>query len=211
MALQAPTKFLSSIGKEKVSKVIWDSGASVSISHCKSDFVGDLNPPPIFVKLKGLAKGLKIEGMGYVMWAVLDTRGMLRMLKLPAYYVPKTPVRLLSTTSLLQTYGGETIHMEPHQLTLSGDPNDFTRGAVVVHTDPSNNLPTCQIYSYGEPDRAVEALSTTLSVVSDENANLTEAQKELLRWHFRLGHLAFQKVQFLMRFGVLASSKNNAV
>jgi hypothetical protein len=77
MALQAPTKFLSSIGKEKVSKVIWDSGASVSISHCKSDFVGDLNPPPIFVKLKGLAKGLKIKGMGYMMWSVLDTRGML--------------------------------------------------------------------------------------------------------------------------------------
>jgi hypothetical protein len=207
MALQAPIKFVSSIGKEQVSKVIWDLGASVSFSCCKSDFVGELNPPPIFVKLKGLAKGLKIKGMGYVMWAVLDMKGMLRMLKLPAYYVPKTPVHLLSTTSLLQTYEGETIHMEPHQLTLSGDPNDFTHGAVVVHSDPCNNLPTCQIYSYGNPDRAVEALSTTLSVVSNENANLTEAQKELLCWHFRLGHLAFQKAQFLMRSGVLALSK----
>jgi hypothetical protein len=129
------------------------------------------------------------------------------MLKLPAYYVPKTPVRLLSTTSLLQTYTGETILLEPHQLTLSGDPNDFTRGSVIVRTDASNNLPTCQIYSYGQPDKAVEALSATLIVVSDDNANLTEGQKELLRWHFRLGHLSFVKVQFLMRSGVLASSK----
>jgi hypothetical protein len=207
MALQAPVKFASSLGKEQVSKVIWDSCASISISDCKSDFVGKMSPPPMFVKLKGLAKGLRIEGMGYVMWAALDTKCMLRMLKLPAYYVPKTPVRLLSTTSLLQTYTGETILLEPHQLTLSGDPNDFTRGSVIVRTDASNNLPTCQIYSYGQPDKAVEALSAMLTVVSDDNANLTEGQKELLHWHFRMGHLSFVKVQFLMRSGVLAPSK----
>ena len=102
MALQAPIKFQSAIGNEHVSKVIWDSGASISITHCNSDFIGEMGPAPMCVRLKGLAKGLKIQGMGHVMWAILDTHGMLRRLKLPAYYVPRSPVRLLSTTSFLQ-------------------------------------------------------------------------------------------------------------
>ena len=42
------------------------------------------------------------------------------MIKVPAYLVSKIKVRLLSTTSLLQTYPDETITIEAHQLTLSG-------------------------------------------------------------------------------------------
>jgi hypothetical protein len=53
---------------------------------------------------------------------------------------------------------------------------------------------------------AGNGLSATLSVVSLENSNLSEPEKELLlRWHFRLGHLGFRKMQFLMRTGVLAT------
>jgi hypothetical protein len=88
--------------------------------------------------------------------------------------------------------------MEPHQLTLRGTQGEFTRSSVTVHVDPSNNLPTCPIFSYGESDKAVEALATTISVVSDANLNLSEPEKELLRWHFRLGHLSFRKIQFLL-------------
>jgi hypothetical protein len=52
----------------------------------------------------------------------------------------------------------------------------------------------------------VYALSALL-VVGLENNNLSEAHKELLRWHFRLGHLGFAKIQFLMRSGVLATTQ----
>jgi Reverse transcriptase (RNA-dependent DNA polymerase)/GAG-pre-integrase domain len=210
MALQAPLKFATSMGNtEKVYKIIWDSGCSISVSHDKSDFVGELQPPPLYIKLTGLAKGLKIDGVGHVAWSVLDTKGMLRTLKLPAYYVPKSPVRLLSTTSFLQTHSPETIHMEEHQLTVSGVPGDFTRGSVTVRVDPTNNLPTCQVYSNPDSEKAIEALSATLSVVSNANMNLSEPEKELLRWHHRLGHLSFRKIQFLMRSGVLANTKAN--
>jgi len=41
--------------------------------------------------------------------------------------------------------------------------------------------------------------SVCLSLIEDQNQNLTSAQKELLLWHFRLGHLSFQHVQWLMR------------
>jgi hypothetical protein len=67
MALQAPIKFATAIGKEKVSKIISDStSCSISVSHNKNDFVGKLHPAPFYIKLTGLAKGLKIEGVGHV-------------------------------------------------------------------------------------------------------------------------------------------------
>ena len=131
------------------------------------------------------------------------------MLKLPAYYVPQSPVCLLSMTSLLQTYLGETILMQPHEITLSGLAHDPLRNPVVVHVDPTNNLPTSQIYHYEVPEKAIEALATTLTVVSNNNINLSEPQKELLRWHYRLGHLSFRKIQFIMRTGVLSRSSAN--
>ena len=46
------------------------------------------------------------------------------------------------------------------------------------------------------------------SVVSLQNQNLSEPQKELLRWHYRLGHVGFRTNQFIMRTGALASSES---
>jgi hypothetical protein len=41
--------------------------------------------------------------------------------------------------------------------------------------------------------------SVCISLIVDQNQNLSSAQKELLLWHFRLGHLSFQHIQWLMR------------
>ena len=54
---------------------------------------------------------------------------------------------------------------------------------------------------------ATEALSAMISTVDESNLNLNEHEKELLRWHQRLGHLGFRKIQLLMRSGVLAHSE----
>jgi GAG-pre-integrase domain len=40
------------------------------------------------------------------------------------------------------------------------------------------------------------------------NANLSDAQRELLRWHQKLGHVSYQRVQFLMRSGVLCHTES---
>jgi hypothetical protein len=40
MALQAPAHFRNSMSKESTFPVIWDSGASLSVSPTKDDFVG---------------------------------------------------------------------------------------------------------------------------------------------------------------------------
>jgi len=41
------------------------------------------------------------------------------------------------------------------------------------------------------------------SVLSDNNKNLSALQKELLRWHYRLGHVNFQTLQWIGRQRIL--------
>ena len=101
VALQAPSRFRSTLKSDSTFSVIWDSGASITISPNKEDFDGPILKPSTITQLKGIAKGLQIEGQGHFKWSFHDAYGNLRTLKLPAYYVPKVRVRLLSTTSLL--------------------------------------------------------------------------------------------------------------
>jgi hypothetical protein len=143
------------------------------------------------------------------MWAVLDTSGHLRALKVPAYYVPQARVRLLSTTSLLQSYPGETINMEAHQLTpLSGtNGSNQSRNPVVARVNPTNNLPMTTSYLYSDVGSAPAALNAIVTTISAENMNLSKAQKELVCWHNRLGHISYKRIQGLVRSGTLAHSK----
>lgn len=208
MALQEPACMRSALGaRANTSPIIWDSGASISISPDPNDFDGTLTSPGTITRLKGIARGLQIKGQGQVTWAIHDTEGNLRMIQVPAFYVPDIKVRLLSTTSLLQTYSDETIKVESHRLTLSGVEGDRTRGTVVALVNLQNNLPTSEAYSANDPFKAASILIATISEVSNANHNLSEAEKELLRWHYKLGHIGFKKVQFLLRTGVLSQTE----
>jgi hypothetical protein len=114
------------------------------------------------------------------MWTVLDTSGQLRALNFPAYYVPQARVRLLSTTSLLQSYPSETINIEAHQLTFSGTVGIERQNSVVARVNPTNNLPMTTAYLYSDINLVPEALNAIISTVSAENINFSEAQKELV-------------------------------
>ena len=132
---------------------------------------------------------------------------MLRLLKLPAYYVPSAQVRLLGTSSLLQTYRGEALTGTDEHLRLSGVAGDTRRGPVTARINPANNLPMPFAYSYQALQVGAKAITTTVSEVSRANENLSEPEKELLCWHYRLGHPNLRRVQFLLRSGVLSCSK----
>jgi hypothetical protein len=41
------------------------------------------------------------------------------------------------------------------------------------------------------------------SIMSDRNKNLSTLQRELLRWHYCLGHINFQNLQWIGRQGIL--------
>ena len=77
---------------------------------------------------------------------------------------------------------------------------------VYVPINPASNLPTCAILP---PSKHAPpfALAGVLSEVHESNKNLTNPEKELLRWHQRLGHINFKQVKFLLNQGILAESQ----
>ena len=54
------------------------------------------------------------------------------------------------------------------------------------------------MYRMLEVASAIACLGQTISAVREENLNLSEAEKELLKWHYRLGHLSFRRIQSLL-------------
>lgn len=77
MVLQAPTKFRNAMKRCATLSVIRDYGASISLSPDKNDFVGPFKVPGVLTRLQGIAKGLRIEGQGNVLWSMHDTAGNL--------------------------------------------------------------------------------------------------------------------------------------
>ena len=87
-------------------KVLWDSGASISISNNRSDFV-EFSSNPVVSRCRGIGSNAKVEGQGIVEWNIKDVHGHIRVLRLRALFIPTSDVRLLSTADLLQAYSGE--------------------------------------------------------------------------------------------------------
>ena len=73
MALHAPARMRNALGAQaNTGPIIWDSGASISISPDPEDFNGTLTPPTgAITRLKGIARGLQIKDQGEVTWAHL--------------------------------------------------------------------------------------------------------------------------------------------
>jgi hypothetical protein len=143
------------------------------------------------------------------MYTFRDSTGMLRSIKTPGILCPKANVKLISTSATLKAYEPETIHLTAGELTLSGYSNsDLTTNSVIAQIDPQNNLPTSYAISHRSGVADIpKAYNATVETVDQANHNITPAKKEWLRWHFRLGHMSFRCIQFLMRSGILANSQ----
>ena len=75
--------------------VVLDTGASFSLTPFKSDFVGPLRRSEIST-LKGLSSTTTVEGIGTVEWTIRDVFGLVRTIRVSAYYVPSATIRLFS-------------------------------------------------------------------------------------------------------------------
>jgi hypothetical protein len=211
IACLSPSNFNAVIKAKENSKtfpLIWDTGASVCVKPDRQDFLSYEQSSDIH-EVKGLGgKKSSVVGQGQVLWSVHDTNGLLRHLSLKAYHIPQCKSRLISTNALLNTYKGEHLTVDTSSLQLSGLKGDTQRNPVIAFNHPDTNLPTTYAYRYGDSDTPETVLCNYVSTVHQENTNLSEAQKELLRWHQRLGHLAFKKIQHLMCTGVLSHTES---
>lgn len=187
--------------------LIWDTGASITVTPFKEDFVGAIQPPTERRFVRGLGSK-PIEGFGRVKYLVLDSKGWIRTIELPAIHVPSIPKRLLSTQQFAKAYN-ESATVDGTKLSTAGIPNDPTRNPIDAYHSLRNNLPTSRLYSPDDFKDGLMSLNATITSTSEANMNLNEAEKELLRWHYKLGHINLRRIQHLMRSGTLSHTESS--
>jgi hypothetical protein len=75
--------------------IVFDTGASSSVSPLREDFIGELQPPQIQT-LQGLKGTISVAGSGTVEWTIFDVYGITRTIKTKALYIPEGNIRLFS-------------------------------------------------------------------------------------------------------------------
>jgi len=197
----------------KVETVLFDSGANCCVTNRMSDFVGEFHNESKGQIVDGIGKGLKIEGDGRVAWTFKADNGMYRTIVVPCYYIPSATARIASLQELLKQYPKETISMNANSMTLSGFEST---PPITVQFSPTSNLPMgitekiTPTVNKGERKPKSELPNMKQpSLTAASNFNLTEPEKELLRWHHRLGHIGMKRVQWLFRQGILSTSEQS--
>jgi hypothetical protein len=179
-------------------KVIWDTGASEVITSDASDFINGYVKPVTPLRLRGVASGAMVEGIGLVEYCFRADDGSVLTVRMKAYYMPGAlppSIRLLPPQRLCNVVGGD------FSITGTGAilrlPNKPT---LTMELDPSSHLPCTQ----GTQSASVLAHghAVNLCVTTADNQNLTTGQKLLLSWHFRFGHLSFKSTQWVIRSGI---------
>ena len=80
---------------------------------------------------------------------------------------------------------------------------------VYINSDPNKNLPTHEYIILKQRYKEVKALTSSICFNNKANHNLTPSQKEVIVWHFRLVHIGFQHVPWLIFTGRLKVRVNS--
>ena len=212
-----------------------DSGATSTSLASAEDFVSLQESPETKRKvIDGIAEGLQIYGEGIAEFDIVDDAGTPHCIRTHAFWVPelqKTDTqRLLSPQSVNTTSGlratssfhtnrspeggidrdsyGELILRDPKQ-------ENWQRSTPVSYTtipySTRSNLPTLPCTVPSQQQRVEQHLKSAICVTDARNKNLTGPEKELLRLHFRLGHVGFRHIQWMVRHGRIQCSNPHAV
>jgi hypothetical protein len=179
--------------------LIIDTGASVCISPVKSDFKTYHSSN---MRIKDLSSSNSVAGEGLLHWNVVDINKKQVTLILPGFHIPTAEVRLLSP-QLLLTHSGGYSHQTSSKIQIHLD----SREQLDAHYCPHSRLPMLQLFH----DNSHQSFWTSTfqftmrescaypTILSDSNANLSAAQKEVLLWHHKLSHASTAWIQLLMR------------
>eukprot|EP00979_Chaetoceros_neogracilis_P007261 scaffold1521_cov271-Chaetoceros_neogracile.AAC.69 len=103
--------------------------------------------------------------------------------------------------SITHHYGKNTTYFDP-------DPESRTHQHRMDVSEEEDNKVIAKFHKiFKNGIYFLDLSSINISTVSNDNINLAPAEKELLRWHCRLAHISFAKVQHLMRAGSLANTE----
>ena len=140
-------------------------------------------------------------------------------LKLPCYCVLSSNTRIASVGAVLKTYPGENTNITQDSLALSGNPFE-QRPSITVRCCPRTQLPFAvaeikpgKEFKDAKPEVCTRKLKSSQqlkpigSLTDSDNYNLSQPQKELLQWHYCLGHIGMKRIQWLFCRGSLSTSK----
>ena len=186
---------LGLLAKEDDGTAIVDTGASLTITPFKADFL--TYEPQSGKVIKGLAQGSAIAGVGTIAW-LIEVGGEAVEVKLRALHVPDAGSRLLCPQQLKKEWLPSGF--QAPKIGDEGVELFFPQGTVVCPYNESN-LPILVLSSPKDCQGQLQALHASLTM--ETNQNLTAAQKELLRWHWKLGHMDLRRIQRLLKTGAL--------
>lgn len=202
-----------STSKHQAFLIIWDTGASYTITPDKEDFLSYSGNPSV-TAMQGFGKENKetVKGEGTIIWYVEDENGNLQALKMKAFHIPTSPHQLLSTHALGSQHPEFTMAVTMKGARVTGIPYV---APIYAPINKRSNLIVSMAHRYGgssisfsDVSNVPGAYPATPSIVSNDNLNLSAAEKELLRCHQRFGHISFAKVQHLLCTGILANSES---
>ena len=199
---QHMTVYLSDQGDDLLPIVI-DSGASISLTANYNDFVGPIRPATI-TELQGLSHTTKVHGVGQVIWTVRDVFGTTRTIKTQAYYIPEATVRLFSPQTYFREQQKGHLGLDHSSTTLQLHDGSLLHFPYNTNNNLPLMLPTepCHIGLTFDDATVLgdgHSVYNYMSVADESNQNLTRAQKELLLWHWKLGHANLKWIQILCR------------
>ena len=172
---------------------IVDTGCACSCSPVKDDFES-LKPLPRPIILKGVTGEQKCTLGGMLRLQCINNKGDVVTLRSPAYYNPEQSVRLFSPQCHFQV-----MHQKKGSLLFSWARTYLQMpdiGNLPVHIDNASYMPilTC----FHNVDKAMKHLANPC--VTDEiNPMLSAKSKLLLKLHYKMGHLGFKHLKFLLR------------
>ena len=189
-------------GLHSTPKLIVDSGASKCITPLRSDFIKYY---PSTAVIHGLSANCNVSGEGIINWQVIDNNGNQVSIQLPGYHIPSAEVRLLSPQEYFRRFGGHSV-MTAFKITL----HLITKHVLEAPFCPQTNLPCLTTIEQANKSQSsfwtstfdfttADALAYPTLLSSENNTNISAAQKELILYHQRLSHASIRKIHHLMR------------
>lgn len=186
---------------------IVNTGCTAISTFDKADFLpGTFIPAKHERSIGGIGGTLPIKGTGKVKYQVLDDFGRIKYLQGDCHLVEGLPVRLIPPQCIMKTRD------DGHYAINGQDGGHFVYkcdgGVVRTPIDPTCNQP--MITMFRDANQASEDLELSLysCVTKENNQNLSPTQKEILRWHARLGHPSMAVVKWLGKQGLLGKWGN---
>ena len=185
---------------------IVDTGCSTSASPHKEDFESlfDLAKP---ITLHGIAGNSQVTQAGMMRFQCINTRGEVTLVRTPGFYDTNLHVRLFSPQAYFlsrpRRNGKFTISWSKAFLDLNngasvnGKPANDILPCIVDH---SSRMPllTC----FHDVDKVAQTMQINNGIVDVDSDNLTSTQRQLLRFHFKLGHLGFKYLKWVLSSGL---------